>query len=171
MIKKLPDNTVVVVTAGRGSVDDMAAADLLQEPAIKVPLFICLPKGLPNTVPEIVSTMDIAPTLYDLADIHPPQHVQGSSLMSAPPRNWALSRLRNLNLPHQTAFRSENWKLILTHGASDVMRLFNLTTDPSEATNLAETPDNQDRLEDMLDLLIDARVALEDRLEPRIAKF
>ena len=49
--------------------------------------------------------------------------------------------------------------------------LFDLTEDPGEASNLAADPAHQDRLEQMVDRMIDARVALEDRTEPRIAKF
>lgn len=169
--KALPKNTVVVVTAGRGSIEARMASDMLQEAALKVPLLICAGDAPSETVQGIVSTMDIAPTLYELAHIHPPQRVQGASLMATAPRGWALSRLRHPDMPHQTALRYGDWKLTVTHGTSDATCLFDLATDPEEANNLADTPDSQDRLENMLDLMIDARVALEDRLEPRIAKF
>jgi len=168
--KTLPENTVLVVTAGRGSVDEPTSTDMLQEAAIKVPLLIYAANGAHETIQAIVSTMDIAPTLYEMANIYPPQRIQGTSLMSNTPRGWALSRLRHPSMQDQTAFRSKNWKLIVTHEASDT-GLYNLNTDPEEADNLANSPDSQERLEAMFDLMIDARVALEDRLEPRIAKF
>ena len=162
---------MIVVTAGRGSVQDSKTTDFLQEAAIKVPLLIHGGDLIANEVTETVSTMDIAQTLYELAAGKPPQRVQGTSLISNPPRGWSLSRMRHPNFPHQTALRSENWKLIVTHGADDATGLFDLNADPAEAHNLANSPGHEDRLETMLDLMIDARVALEDRLEPRIAKF
>ena len=79
--------------------------------------------------------------------------------------------MRNPQLPQQTALRSEHWKLVVTHGDADGNYLYDLKADPSEGENLALTGAHQGRLEVMMDFLIDARVALEDRLEPRIAKF
>ena len=171
VLECVPKGTVVVVTAGRGNVASNTTADVLQEPAIKVPLFVQSDKTNANTVNGIVSTMDVAATLYELAGIQPLKRVQGRSLISTAPRGWSLSRMRNPSLPEQTSLRTEQWKLIVTHGAPDATRLFDLGADPSEAHNLADKRDQQDKLEAMMDLMIDARVALEDRLEPRIAKF
>lgn len=171
ILSALPKNSVVVVTAGRGSVKDDATPDMLQDAAIKVPLLISAPNDHQEVVTGLVSTVDIAPTLFELANIHPPQRSQGASLVSTPPRGWALSRLRHPNTADQTAFRSENWKLITTHDASGHTALYDLDKDPKEAHNLASATDQQVRLEAMFDLMIDARVALENRLEPRIAKF
>lgn len=167
----MPKDTIFVITAGRGSIRDANTDAYLQEDAVKVPLMIWSAEGTAKTVQETVSTMDIAPTLYELAGVHLPQRVQGKSLLSATPRNWALSRLRHPDCPHQTALRADEWKLIVTHGAPAATHLYNLKEDPSEAHNLAEAPKHQDQLEAMLDLMIDTRVTLEDRLEPRIAAF
>jgi len=171
LLPDLPKNTVVLVSAGRGNANDNHPAGLLREAAIKVPLFFALPDGSAETVEQIVSTMDIAPTLYEAAQIHAPQRVQGKSLISSKPRGWSLSRLRHPSVVRETAFRFENWKLIASHGSSDTARLYDLSVDPAEANNLAACADHQDRLENMFDLMIDARVALENRLEPRTAKF
>lgn len=171
VLKCLHKDTVVVVTAGRGSVASKDAADVLREPAVKVPLLVRTDNTHAMAVDGIVSTMDVAATFYGLAGMQPPQRIQGTSLISAPPRGWALSRMRNPSLPEQTALRAEQWKLVVTHGSPDATRLFDLGTDPHETKNLAKSADHLDRLETMLDLMIDARVALEDRLEPRIAKF
>jgi arylsulfatase A-like enzyme len=168
VLKSLPENTFVVVTAARGNVAD---AGPLGEAAIRVPLMIRQPKSRAKTIDGVVSTTDIAATLYAFADVHPPQRLQGASLMSTAPRGWALSRIRNPDGPHQTALVSEHRKLIVTHGDPDATRLYDLENDPLETHNLAAEPDHQGNLDSMLDLMIDARVALEDRTEPRIAKF
>ncbi|MDA8587273.1 sulfatase-like hydrolase/transferase, partial [Rhodobacteraceae bacterium] len=170
ILQALPKNTVVTVTSGRGNADDAATPFPLQEAAIKVPLLVCPPGPTTRTIRQAVSTIDIAPTLYELANIRSPQRIQGNSLISAPPRGWSLSRLRHPDMPHQSALVSRRWKLVTTHGAPG-MQLYDIQADPEETQNLARAPGRQADLEAMLDLMIDARVALEDRTEPRIAKF
>ena len=49
--------------------------------------------------------------------------------------------------------------------------MFDLVSDPDERNDLAIDANYANDLEDMIDLMIDARCALEDRTEPRIAKF
>ena len=50
-------------------------------------------------------------------------------------------------------------------------QLYDLNADPDATHNLANDPNHANTLETMIDLMIDSRVALEDRTEPRIAKF
>ncbi len=50
-------------------------------------------------------------------------------------------------------------------------QLFDLESDPGATTDVAAETDREVILEDMIDLMIDARVALEDRTGPRIALF
>ena len=76
----------------------------------------------------------------------------------------------------QTALRANNMKLIVNHGNTQTgeaasYRLFDLVSDPDERNDLAIDTNYANDLEDMIDLMIDARCALEDRTEPRIAKF
>ncbi|MGB7317009.1 MAG: sulfatase-like hydrolase/transferase [Planktotalea sp.] len=171
IIKALPHNTVVVVSAGRGCVQDSASDQAMQQSAIHVPLLVCIPNGSAKRVRGIVSTLDIAPTLYEIGQIRPPQRIQGQSLISAPPRGWAMSRLRNPERPAQTSLCTADWKLVVSLVDPEARYLYNMTTDTDERDNLADGPKHQDRLEAMIDLMIDARVALEDRTEPRIANF
>ena len=170
ILNVMPDPTAVVVTAARGSVNDPAAG-AMQDRAIKVPLLIRTPTREARQVSEIVSTMDVAPTLYELANVRPPHRVQGASLLSSAPRGWALCRLRHPDHPAQTALIQGGWKLVIGHGPPEQAVLFDLNADPEETNTLAEAPEHQKTLESLLDRLIDARVALEDRTEPRVASF
>ena len=171
-LKFLPEDSVIVVTAGRGSTPDTRP---MREVALNVPLMIRTPDRAAKIVSQGVATMDIAPTLYEMASLRPPQRIQGASLLGDHPRGWALSRLRNPDQPHQTALRTDQWKLVMVHSKDmaepPAYHLYDLNADPKESRDLALDPDNSQNLEDMIDLMIDAHVALEDRTEPRIAKF
>lgn len=157
----LPGDTIVVVTAGRGTDGDT-----------HVPLFLRMPKRSTKRVDGIVSTMDIAPTLYDAAQIVPPQRMQGRNLLSVSPRGWALMRLRHPDFPQKTELRTKDWKIISTQAQGKISyQLYDLSVDPKATNDLASRPEHGENLEHMIDLLIDSRVALEDRTEPRIAKF
>lgn len=170
--------TAVIVTAARGCV---AGGDTpMREPAIKVPLMIRGPGTVACTVEPAVSCIDVAPTVYALAHVPPPLRVQGTSLLAAgsgdAARGWALSRLRSPDHGWMTALCQGRWKLVMTHGRAEgaiapEFTLYDLLADPDETDDLAACEAHQGDLEHMLDLMIDARVALEDRTEPRIAKF
>lgn len=161
ILNGVSDDTIVVVTAGRGT-----------DGGTHVPLFIRMPRQSAKRVDGIVSTMDIAPTLYDAAQIVRPQRIQGRCLLSDPPRGWALIRSRHPDLPQKTELRAEDWKIIATQRQGNMSyELYDLNADPNAVDNLANGPHYGEALEHMIDLLIDSRVALEDRTEPRIAKF
>lgn len=170
ILKAVPKDTLIVVTAGRGTVGDGGP---LHDDAIKVPLLIRTPDSRSETIVGTVSTMDVAATLYEATRITPPKRVQGRSLLTATPRGWALSRLRNPDGPDQTALCTDQWKLVMSQdpSAQSAYRLYDLHADPSETKDLAASPAHAQDLENMIDLMIDARVALEDRTEPRIANF
>ena len=161
-------NLILAVTAARGSVRDRES--VLQRDALNVPLFLHGKTLKPNQLDDIVSTIDLAPTLYELAGVPPPPRIQGRSLLSEAPRGWALARFRHSDATAQTALVETQWKLIFAHGSA-VERLYDMVADPSEQSNLADDPAHQNKLDEMLDMMIDARVALEDRTEPRIALF
>ncbi len=172
--EKLSNNTSVTLTAGRGCQTEGDADQQLRETAIKVPLMIRTPTHKPQRIESTVSTMDVAPTLYDLAQISAQQRVQGATLLNDSYRNWAMSRLRHPSHRRQTSFRIDQWKLVMAETAKNApptFALFDLSADPDEQNDLAKHSDHQDTLENMIDQMIDARVALEDRTEPRIAMF
>lgn len=196
ILKQAPDNTVVVVSSGRGSLASDKQQPFMHNDAIRVPLFVNAPGFNAKTIESAVSTIDIAPTLFNLANIDSPQRVQGQCLLRTAARGWAFSRLRSANTQHISCVCNERWKLVMLHAgehvqvstqsanktsintndypqtsASSVYELFDLHADPNELNNLANSEEHDAILEDMIDLMIDARVALEDRTEPRIASF
>ena len=177
-------DTVVIVTSARGNVDATSRDQALTERSIRVPLLIHSAEYARQRLDSAVSTMDIAPTVLALANAPVGPRMQGQSLLgvvdgSTTPRAWALSRLRR-GLPSQTAhwqtaFCTDTMKLIVRHdkqlSMQDAMSLYNLETDPNEEHDLAGLEAHAICLEQMIDKMIDARCALEDRTEPRIAEF
>lgn len=166
-VKDMPDVTIAM-TAGRGSVTSRDR--LLHRDALNVPLCVRAPGLCAQPVDGIVSTFDLAATLYDTAGVVPPPRMQGRSLCAQEPRGWALARVRHPGVPAQTALIASHRKLVVTHGGAEV-GLYDLAQDPDEQNNQACDPAHKGDLVMMLDMMIDARVALEDRTEPRVALF
>lgn len=167
---KDPPATLLAVVAARGSAVPGDAP--LSDDALRTPLLFHGIDRKPERIDGLVGAKDVAPTLYERAKVPTPPRIQGQSLLSEPPRGWALSRFRHPGAPDQTALTTARWKLIVAHGAaSNGEHLYDLSLDPAEENDLAAHPDHQADLDAMLDQMIDARVALEDRTEPRIALF
>lgn len=165
ILDRVPKDTIVVVIAGRGG--GMRPQDLLN-----VLLLIHVPERPAQVTEGIVSPMDVAPTLYNLAGIAAPERIQGQCLLTEPPRGWALARLRHPDQPPQTTLCTAQWKMTMIQQKDTALfQLYDLTTDPHAQDDLAGDPLWADDLEQMIDLMIDARVALEDRTTPRIAAF
>lgn len=179
------NDTTVFVTSARGNACQEGRSTPMSEVSIRVPLLM-RHEGLERHVIEApVSTMDVAPTVLEIAGIPVGSRMQGESLLgvlgrSHLPRGWAMCRLRR-GPPHQgrnwqTALRARNMKLVVEHGLPQdcvpaTYRLFDLAADPGECNDLAGRETHAADLEDMIDQMIDARCALENRTEPRIAEF
>ena len=177
-------DTVIIVTSARGNVHSADRDYALAEKSIRVPLLIHGAGYAPRDLHSVASTIDIAPTVLELANAPIGPRMQGESLLgvlngSTAPRGWALTRLRrSLTSPApnwQTALCTSTMKLVVRHdsklNAQEAMSLYNLDTDPLEEINLVGLETHAACLEQMIDQMIDARCALEDRTEPRIAEF
>jgi choline-sulfatase len=115
------------------------------EGSARVPLMIAAPELAPGRIDTPVSTLDLGPTLADLAGIDLSElapWTDGTSLLpvaggaSRPP--VPLEYAAEASIAPIVALRGGPWKYIRC--APDPDLLFNLDTDPRELTNLAPDP-------------------------------
>jgi len=168
----LAENTVIILASDHGLLMGeygMGGKSLLYDLSAKIPLIVYDPR-LPEskqgrTLDQLVSSLDITPTLLDLAEITPPEHMWGQSLLplvqdeNAPWREElfleSLFTLRDN--PFCEGIRQGNWKYVrfydgtLHYTETDVdfkgrkpefEQLFNLKDDPEEVQNLVGLPEH-----------------------------
>ncbi len=160
----LSDKTIFVLTSDHGTeFYEHRRFDhgfTLYQELIHVPLIIYLPgRTTAVTIDDRVSSIDIMPTVLDLLGIDPPEQVKrqlrGQSLVPAM-QHSSVKRdvFSETNYREYTYKRSiiapDGWKLIYTLELR-TRELYNLTDDPGETKNLAESnPDKADELESRL---------------------
>ncbi len=142
------DRTAVVVTADHGEalgVEDDGSilhGHALYEEQTHVPLVLLLPwQEGERRVPEIVSLVDLAPTLLDLAGLPSPTSFAGASLFtSARTAEPPAALLERFDASPgsggivERGMREGPWKLLLD---AQRARLFDLVADPKETTDVS----------------------------------
>lgn len=185
----LADRTAVIVMADHGEMlgdqgywgkDNVAAA------AHHVPLLIRMPGAQAGAVCDaLVSSVDIAPTLIDMAGGTPPPAMDGASLLpmlrgNATP-DWRDAVLSEIDLGEpdrptrfQTALgldanranaailRDRDWTLVHVNGGVPPM-LFDRRADPDETRNLADDPAHAPHVAAMRARMLDLRMTRADR--------
>lgn len=172
---KLNDNTYVIVMGDNGWMmgeHGLTSKVLAYEPAIRVPMFIRGPGITPSTADQLVLNIDLPATILDLATVKPQRPLHGASLApiwSGKPQGWRESIYYEALAPELeswplVALRTADWKLIQTFDLANPDKLafeelYNLKTDPHELKNLAQSPDQTPRLEQMRNQLTALRQA------------
>jgi arylsulfatase A-like enzyme len=151
------DNTIVVFVGDNGLLEGehgMVDKRTMHEPSIRIPLAVRYP-GLartPTVVDEQVLTVDMAPSLIELAGAKPFAGIDGRSwvqLVKSGDAGWRRSWFYYYNYekefpytPNVRGVRTAEWKYIrYPHGDGGPDRhmaeLYDLKADPGERTNLA----------------------------------
>ncbi|NXY86514.1 ARSK Arylsulfatase, partial [Alcedo cyanopectus] len=150
--------TIVVFTADHGELameHRQFYKMSMYEGSSHVPLLVMGP-GIKEQqqVPNVVSLVDIYPTMLDIARIPLPQNLSGYSLIpllrgkadreaspteASPRPSWVLSEFHGCNVNSSTyMLRTGKWKYITySDGHSVPPQLFDLSEDPDELTNIA----------------------------------
>ncbi|KAI6058511.1 Arylsulfatase K [Aix galericulata] len=125
----------------------------MYEGSSHVPLLVMGP-GIKEQqqISNLVSLVDIYPTMLDIAGIPVPQNLSGYSLIPllqgkaeeelsprGPRPSWVLSEFHGCNVNASTyMLRTDKWKYIAySDGHSVLPQLFDLSADPDELTNVA----------------------------------
>lgn len=152
------DNTVIVFMGDNGLLEGehgMVDKRTMHEASIRIPLIVRYP-GLTGAVGKRVKeqllTIDIAPTLCELAGSTPLENIHGRSfvkLVRESDPDWRKAWLYHYNYekqfpytPNVRGIRTERWKYIhYPHGDGSADRhlseLYDLQADPEEKNNLA----------------------------------
>ena len=159
---QLAENTILVFTGDNGfflGEYGLAGKWLPHEVSIRVPLVIFDPRLSPVSRnvhrSEMVLNIDLAPTILELANLSPPEVMQGRSLVPllrgdsvAWRKEFFYEHLfKHPRIPPTEAVRTEEWKYI-RYLESDPLyeELYNLREDPEETRNLATFSDLQGQL-------------------------
>lgn len=153
------DNTVVVFTSDNGFFFGEHGLSIERrlpyEESIRMPILLRYPAeaARAGTVRELTSSIDIAPTLLDIAGIKPPAHIQGRSMRraldgrtTAHGRVGVLTEYYSHDLPmpwtleaDYRAIRTNRFKLIEWTQHPELWEVYDIRDDPFEMTNLAGT--------------------------------
>lgn len=161
------ENTLVIFTSDHGEMGgahQLATKMQMYEEAINVPLIVCPPgasyRRLVNTT-NLVSGLDVLPTVCDYAGIAARSSFQGSSL-----RPLVEQRSRRARVPwrehvvvemgdsnYVRMIRSDRFKYIVYSSGEAPEMFFDLSLDPHETRNLAQDPAFKNEIESLRGVL------------------
>ncbi len=157
------DNTMIVFVSDQGGAfqnghlrGGKQGGDTLAEGGTRVPMIVYYPnmKGMGTTYTQPVSTIDVFPTLVEMATGQPCTDAQLNGVSLVPVLEGGELAERNIFLhrsyeDQNSALIQGDWKLIKYR--SGKLELYNISTDESEQNNLVTT--EPERTSEMLTLL------------------
>ena len=161
------DNTIIVVTSDHGFwYGEHGLSNerrLAYEEALRIPLMIRYPDRIdPGQRPgQVVLSLDLAPTLLDLAGAPVPDELHGMSLapiLDGETPEWRTSFLveywsdtvfERMDHMGYKAVRTDRYKYIQYVDLEDMNELYDLAADPYELRNIIDDPRYADVLADL----------------------
>ena len=156
---KLEENTIVVLTGDHGyqlGEHGLWAKQTLFEGSCHVPLIVAAPGVKPAACQALVEQVDIYPTLTGLAGLPTPSSVQGTSLQplladpSGKGKPFVFSTMISAHtklMGHSVS--NERFRYVEWDEGRGGRQLYDHETDPDELHNLADHPNQADRLKGM----------------------
>lgn len=163
------DDTLVIYSSDHGYAlgeHGLTEKHFAYEGTMRIPMLVRLPCRIKagQVREELITNLDVAPTILDVAGLGIPEDIEGKSLRpffdDASVEGWREDVLYFLENQHQ-ALRTERYKLITYPGKDLQAELYDLKIDPSEMTNLIANAKYAAVLEDMEQRLARRREASE----------
>ena len=181
----MDENTIIIYTSDNGyfcGSKQLKGKVLLYEESLRAPLIIYNPalkrNQMNRTVDELISVIDIAPTILDLCDINIPAIYQGSSFKSMitgseiPIRDFVfaennfnsfvastengelgedeIAALKARGTIRSKVIRTKEYKYLRYHETEPIVEeLWNIIDDPLEIKNLVNDPGHSKVLDDL----------------------
>ena len=142
---------ITAMTSDHGEGFDAATrrihhGDRLHDDLLRVPFLLQAPGQIdPGTrIDSQVRSIDLMPTLIDLAGLKIPDGLSGQSLLASllGKTEWPTEAFGEeiRNDRRKLALRTSEWKLIRGFGVAQNREIYNLKIDPNESQQAAETP-------------------------------
>ena len=161
----LSENTVVIYTSDQGFyLGDHGWFDkrFMYEPSLRMPFVMRHPKisNASGENKDIITNIDFAPTILDIAGVDIPEEIQGKSFLSnisnEQSDEWRQSMYYHYYeypfwhrvQPHY-GIRGERYKLIHFYYNVDQWEFYDLQEDPDEMNNLIDVPEHLERITSM----------------------
>ncbi|MBI3970477.1 MAG: sulfatase-like hydrolase/transferase, partial [Chloroflexi bacterium] len=165
----LLDETLVIFTTDHGELlgdhGFLLKGPFFYRALLNVPLIVRCPGAAPAVRDELVSHLDLVPTVLECLGFDPPSYLPGHSLRGqlhgqpAYVRDAVLTEYR----PHgknMKVLHTREWKYVYYHG-EPYGELFDLTNDPQERHNRFDEPPYASQRRAMHDRLLDELVGTE----------
>lgn len=141
------DDTIIIITSDHGDAFGLHGryfhpADFIYEETTRIPLLMRIPGKEGKEIDELVSSIDLKPTLIDLLDLKGDYKTHGTSLVPLI-EGKSISRNGVLIFGNDVvALRKKRWKYIYNI-KDEKGELYDLEKDPDELNNLAEERDDK----------------------------
>lgn len=183
--ENLLDNTLVIYTSDQGFfLGDHNWFDkrFMYEESIRMPFLVRYPKAIKagTRSDAMVSNLDFAPTILEIAGIEKPAEMQGVSfrkvLAGETPDDWQKAYYYHYHeypdADHMVArhygIRNERYKLIHYYFPTDEWEFFDLQEDPQEMQSVYALPEYADRVTEMKKQLKAMREKYKDNVGPNV---
>lgn len=159
------ENTVLIFLSDNGKhwgEHRLESKGTAYEESVRVPFGLRYPPLVPEPYVEdrLVGSVDIAPTLYDLARLPIPEHLEGESLVPMlAGEAWTREEIFIECWPsrgHWELLHRGRYKYVETDGDENLSEFYDLEEDPYELQNQIKNPD-------YADLIAEMKTALEEK--------
>ncbi|HWL73354.1 MAG TPA: sulfatase/phosphatase domain-containing protein, partial [Burkholderiaceae bacterium] len=163
------ENTLIVFTSDNGLAvgrHGLLGKQNLYDHSVRVPLVLAGP-GVPHgkRSDALCYLFDLFPTLCSLAGVAPPETIEGRDL--SPVIRGDAEKVRDSIFGAygevQRMVRTPRWKLV-RYPQINRTQLFDLQRDPDESQDLAAMPEHQERIRELMSLLMEQQSELGDHL-------